>query len=50
MNDMTPIPHNDQLKMLLRDPCLIDARRLNKVSGHPFRITEIEAAVREMVT
>ena len=29
----------------LRDQFLVDAKPLNKVSGHPFRIAEIEAAI-----
>jgi 2-oxoglutarate ferredoxin oxidoreductase subunit alpha len=33
------------LKTLLRDQYLVDAKPLNKVSGQPFRITEIEAAI-----
>ena len=34
-----------QLKTVLRDQFLVDARPLNKVSGQPFRIAEIEAAI-----
>ena len=34
-----------QLKTLLRDQYLVDAQPLTKVSGHPFRIAEIEAAI-----
>jgi 2-oxoglutarate ferredoxin oxidoreductase subunit alpha len=30
---------------VLRDQFLVDARPLTKVSGHPFRIAEIEAAI-----
>jgi hypothetical protein len=33
----------------LRDQFLVDARSLSKVSGHPFRIAEIEAAIGEIV-
>jgi len=36
-----------QFKTLLRDQYLVDARPLNKVSGLPFRIAEIEAAIEE---
>jgi len=32
---------------VLRDQYLIDAKPLNKVSGQPFRIHEIEAAIEE---
>jgi 2-oxoglutarate ferredoxin oxidoreductase subunit alpha len=36
-----------QLKTVLRDQFLVDARPINKVSGQPFRIAEIEAAIHE---
>ncbi len=36
-----------QLKTLIRDQYLIDTRSLNKVSGQPFRIAEVEAAIQE---
>jgi 2-oxoglutarate ferredoxin oxidoreductase subunit alpha len=36
-----------QLKTLLRDQFLVDARPVNKVSGQPFTIAEIEAAIDE---
>ena len=38
---------NTGLKTVLRDQFLVDARPLNKVSGQPFRIHEIEAAIEE---
>ena len=34
-----------QLKTVLRDQFLVDAAPLNKVSGQPFTIAEIEAAI-----
>ena len=34
-----------QLKTVLRDQYLVDARPLNKVTGQPFKISEIEAAI-----
>ena len=34
-----------QFKTVLRDQFLVDAQPLTKVSGHPFRIAEIEAAI-----
>ena len=37
-----------QLITLLRDKFLIDALGLNKVTGQPFKIAEIEAAVRRL--
>ncbi|MBC7986866.1 MAG: 2-oxoacid:acceptor oxidoreductase subunit alpha [Sphingomonadaceae bacterium] len=42
---LVPELNTGQLKTLLRDQFLVDARPLNKVSGHPFRIAEIEAAI-----
>jgi 2-oxoglutarate ferredoxin oxidoreductase subunit alpha len=44
---IVPEMNTGQLKTLLRDQFLVDARPLNKVSGHPFRIAEIEAAIEE---
>lgn len=37
--------NNGQLSTLLRSQYLLPIEGLNKVSGHPFRITEIEAAI-----
>ena len=34
-----------QFKTVLRDQFLVDARPLTKVSGQPFTIAEIEAAI-----
>ena len=42
---LVPEMNTGQLKTVLRDQFLIDARPLNKVSGHPFKIAEIEAAI-----
>ena len=42
---LVPEMNKGQLKTLLRDQYLVDARPLNKVSGQPFRIAEIEAAI-----
>jgi 2-oxoglutarate ferredoxin oxidoreductase subunit alpha len=42
---LVPEMNMGQLKTLLRDQFLVDARPLNKVSGHPFRIAEIEEAI-----
>ena len=41
--------NSGQLKTLLRDQFLVDARPLNKVSGQPFTIAEIEAAIEEAI-
>ncbi|WP_375396190.1 2-oxoacid:acceptor oxidoreductase subunit alpha [uncultured Sphingomonas sp.] len=42
---LVPEMNTGQLKTVLRDQFLVDARPLNKVSGQPFRIVEIEAAI-----
>ncbi len=39
--------NNGQLVTLLRSQYLVDAQGLNKVSGQPFKISEIETAIRE---
>ncbi|WP_109806563.1 2-oxoacid:acceptor oxidoreductase subunit alpha [Sphingosinithalassobacter portus] len=44
---IVPEMNTGQLKTVLRDQYLIDAQPLNKVSGQPFRIAEIEAAIEE---
>jgi 2-oxoglutarate ferredoxin oxidoreductase subunit alpha len=42
---LVPEMNGGQLKTILRDQFLVDAKPLNKVSGHPFRIAEIAAAI-----
>ena len=42
-----PEMNNGQLKTVLRDQYLVDARPVTKVSGQPFKIAEIEAAIEE---
>jgi len=42
---LVPEMNTGQLKTVLRDQYLVDAKPLNKVSGQPFRIAEIEAAI-----
>ncbi|MBP2275857.1 MULTISPECIES: 2-oxoacid:acceptor oxidoreductase subunit alpha [Sphingomonas] len=42
---IVPEMNTGQLKTVLRDQFLVDARPLNKVSGQPFLISEIEAAI-----
>ena len=44
---IVPEMNTGQLKTVLRDQYLVDAKPLNKVSGQPFRISEIEAAIEE---
>ena len=46
---LVPEMNSGQLKTLLRDQFLVDARSLSKVSGQPFRIAEIEAAIDEEI-
>jgi 2-oxoglutarate ferredoxin oxidoreductase subunit alpha len=42
---LVPEMNTGQLKTVLRDQFLVDAKPLNKVSGQPFRISEIESAI-----
>ena len=42
---LVPEMNMGQFKTVLRDQFLVDAKSLTKVSGHPFRIAEIEAAI-----
>ncbi len=44
---LVPELNKGQLSTLLRSQYLTDAQTLSKVSGQPFKISEIEAAVRE---
>jgi 2-oxoglutarate/2-oxoacid ferredoxin oxidoreductase subunit alpha len=44
---IVPEMNKGQLKTLLRDQYLVDARPVSKVSGQPFKIAEIEAAIAE---
>lgn len=44
---LVPEMNKGQLKTLLRDQYLVDARPVTKVSGQPFKISEIEAAIEE---
>jgi 2-oxoglutarate/2-oxoacid ferredoxin oxidoreductase subunit alpha len=47
---IVPEMNTGQLKTILRDQFLIDAMPVNKVSGQPFTITEIEAAIEEALS
>ncbi|MFN3470300.1 MAG: 2-oxoglutarate ferredoxin oxidoreductase subunit alpha, partial [Novosphingobium sp.] len=42
---LVPEMNTGQFKTVLRDQFLIDAQPLNKTSGQPFTIAEIEAAI-----
>ena len=44
---IVPEMNTGQLKTLLRDQYLVDARAVTKTSGQPFKIAEIEAAIEE---
>ncbi len=44
---IVPEMNNGQFKTLIRDQYLVDARPVAKVSGQPFKIAEIEAAIEE---
>ena len=48
-NILVPEMNTGQFKTVLRDQFLVDARPLNKVSGQPFRIVEIEDAIDAML-
>jgi len=44
---LVPEMNSGQLKTILRDQFLVDAQSMTKVSGQPFTIAEIEAAIEE---
>jgi len=44
---LVPEMNTGQLKTVLRDQFLIDAKPFNKVSGQPFMVAEIEAAIEQ---
>jgi 2-oxoglutarate/2-oxoacid ferredoxin oxidoreductase subunit alpha len=46
---LVPEMNTGQLKTVLRDQYLVDAKPLNKVSGQPFRIAEIEEAIERVL-
>jgi len=46
-NVIVPEMNTGQLKTLIRDQFLIDAKPVNKVSGQPFTIAEIDTAIEE---
>ncbi len=46
---LVPEMNMGQLKTVLRDQFLVDAKPLSKVAGQPFRIAEVEAAIDEML-
>jgi 2-oxoglutarate ferredoxin oxidoreductase subunit alpha len=46
---LVPEMNQGQLKTVLRDQFLVDAQSMTKTSGHPFRISEIEAAIQHML-
>ncbi|MEY2942805.1 MAG: hypothetical protein RLY97_819, partial [Pseudomonadota bacterium] len=46
---LVPEMNTGQFKTVLRDQFLVDARPLNKVSGQPFTIAEIEDAIAAML-
>jgi 2-oxoglutarate/2-oxoacid ferredoxin oxidoreductase subunit alpha len=46
---LVPEMNNGQFKTVLRDQYLLDAKPLNKVSGQPFKIAEIESAIEKVL-
>jgi 2-oxoglutarate ferredoxin oxidoreductase subunit alpha len=47
---IVPEMNTGQLKTVLRDQYLVDAKPVNKVSGQPFTIAEIESAIEEVLS
>jgi 2-oxoglutarate/2-oxoacid ferredoxin oxidoreductase subunit alpha len=47
---IVPEMNTGQLKTVLRDQFLVDAKPVNKVSGQPFTIAEMEAAIAEALS
>jgi 2-oxoglutarate ferredoxin oxidoreductase subunit alpha len=46
---LVPEMNSGQLKTILRDQFLVDAKSLPKISGHPFRIAEIAEAIDALI-
>ena len=46
---LVPEMNAGQLVNILRSKYLIDAQALNKVSGQPFKIREIEEAIKSLL-
>ena len=46
---LVPEMNSGQLKTILRDLFLVDAQSVSKVSGQPFRISELEAAIEDIL-
>lgn len=46
---LVPELNTGQLRTLVRARYLVDAKGLNKVQGRPFKVSEIECAIREML-
>ena len=46
---LVPEMNTGQFKTVLRDQFLVDAKPLNKVSGQPFTIAEIEVVIEAML-
>jgi 2-oxoglutarate ferredoxin oxidoreductase subunit alpha len=46
---LVPEMNMGQLKTILRDQFLVDAKPFSKVAGQPFRIAEIEAAIDDLL-
>lgn len=47
---LVPEMNTGQLKTLLRDQYLVDVKPLNKISGQPFRIAELQAAIEGLLS
>jgi 2-oxoglutarate ferredoxin oxidoreductase subunit alpha len=47
---LVPEMNNGMLVKMLRSEYLVDAEGLNKISGQPFKVSEISAAIRQRLT
>ena len=48
-NVLVPELNMGQLRLLLRDKYLVDAKGLNKIKGKPFLVSEVVEAIEEML-
>jgi len=46
---LIPEMNTGQLRRIVRSETLVDAKGLNKIAGQPFKITEVETAIREEI-
>jgi 2-oxoglutarate ferredoxin oxidoreductase subunit alpha len=46
---LVPELNAGQLRFLLRNQFLVDAKGLNKIQGRPFLVSEVETAIQELL-